>query len=242
MSDASKTDLVDKLKKLMIRHTKGQRIGGGQALSLPTLKSETEWLVFTPSERGLYDAARRNSLGSAHMYSAKHNGMAVWPLMMQLHQMTMACSNVATKLKALEKDLRELQSTDPTFHAVIFTQFKQTHESVVRLVGKLGIETCAIAGGVSMGNRHKAIRNFQESSEQLQNGTAAAAGVRPKVMVATIKVRTREGERERKRESERGELCSELIHCINSYYFSPFPPCASHHVSIVNRWVTVALR
>ena len=59
------------------------------------------------------------------------------------------------------------------------------------MVEKLGIETCTIGGKISVGNRHKAIRKFQESSEQLQNGTAAAAGVRPKVFIATIKVRMR---------------------------------------------------
>jgi hypothetical protein len=39
---------VDALKKLMIRHTKAQRIGasGEACLSLPTLTSETEMLTF----------------------------------------------------------------------------------------------------------------------------------------------------------------------------------------------------
>ena len=43
--------VVENLKKLMIRHTKGQRIGGAEALSLPTLESETQWLSMKAPER-----------------------------------------------------------------------------------------------------------------------------------------------------------------------------------------------
>jgi hypothetical protein len=50
---------VDKLKTLVIRHTKAQRIGGEAALSLPTLTAETEWLSFTPTEKMLYVGVKR---------------------------------------------------------------------------------------------------------------------------------------------------------------------------------------
>ena len=48
---------IVKLKKLIIRHTKAQRIGGAVALALPTLASETEWLSFSDAEKVVYDKA-----------------------------------------------------------------------------------------------------------------------------------------------------------------------------------------
>ena len=48
--------IVDKLKTLMIRHTKSQRLAGGeQALSLPESDCQTVWLTMTDDERTLYD-------------------------------------------------------------------------------------------------------------------------------------------------------------------------------------------
>ena len=90
MTPQKKTDLVDKLKKLMIRHTKAQRIGGVQALALPTLDSETEWLVFAPNERGKYNAGRQSSLEDSTVQKARSSGMGVVPLTMRLHQMTVS--------------------------------------------------------------------------------------------------------------------------------------------------------
>ena len=50
--------VVDKLRKLMIRHTKAMRIGGEVALALPDKESSTRWLDFTPDEKKMYELHR----------------------------------------------------------------------------------------------------------------------------------------------------------------------------------------
>ena len=43
-------EVVDRLKKIMIRHTKSQRIGGEVALSLPDTDHATVWLDMSDDE------------------------------------------------------------------------------------------------------------------------------------------------------------------------------------------------
>jgi len=50
--------LVEKLRKLMIRHTKAMRIHGKTALALPELEAETVWLDMTLVERRAYEIAK----------------------------------------------------------------------------------------------------------------------------------------------------------------------------------------
>jgi hypothetical protein len=45
---------VARLRKVMIRHTKSQRIGGEVALALPDADCQTVWLEMTDDERMLY--------------------------------------------------------------------------------------------------------------------------------------------------------------------------------------------
>ena len=47
--------ITDRLRSVMIRHTKGQRIGGEVALALPDSLCSTTWLDMTPDEKLLYD-------------------------------------------------------------------------------------------------------------------------------------------------------------------------------------------
>jgi len=49
---------IEKLRKLMIRHTKAQQIHGQAALALPELNAATVWLDMTPLERRAYGVAK----------------------------------------------------------------------------------------------------------------------------------------------------------------------------------------
>ena len=51
----SNRDLCERLKLVMIRHSKSQRLHGEVALSLPESEVATSWLDFTPDERILYN-------------------------------------------------------------------------------------------------------------------------------------------------------------------------------------------
>jgi len=52
-----KQEILPRLKKLMVRHSKSQRIHGEAALSLPDAMSRAELLDMTPAERALYEVA-----------------------------------------------------------------------------------------------------------------------------------------------------------------------------------------
>ena len=54
---ATNQEVADKFKKLMIRHSKSQRIQGEEALSLPDSDVATVWLDMSPDEKLLYDLA-----------------------------------------------------------------------------------------------------------------------------------------------------------------------------------------
>ena len=53
--DMTNADVASRLRKVMIRHTKGMRIGGEVALALPDADCSTCWLDMSADERLLYD-------------------------------------------------------------------------------------------------------------------------------------------------------------------------------------------
>ena len=81
-----------KLKKLLIRHTKAQRIGGAVALALPTLASETEWLTFSDAEKVVYDKALFET--QQDVSASRNKGSKVFSLNMQLSRTMQACAGV----------------------------------------------------------------------------------------------------------------------------------------------------
>ena len=83
---------IVKLKKLIIRHTKAQRIGGAVALALPTLASETEWLTFSDAEKVVYDKALFESQQEAH--KSRSRGNKIFSISMQLSRTMQACAGV----------------------------------------------------------------------------------------------------------------------------------------------------
>ena len=54
-TSATNAEIVEALKKVMIRHTKAQRIRGEVALALPDADVDTCWLEMSKEERVLYD-------------------------------------------------------------------------------------------------------------------------------------------------------------------------------------------
>ena len=62
-------ELAQALRRVLIRHTKSQRIGGEVALSLPEADTATVWLDMSPHEKQLYAKAKQldgSRLGRAH--------------------------------------------------------------------------------------------------------------------------------------------------------------------------------
>jgi SWI/SNF-related matrix-associated actin-dependent regulator of chromatin subfamily A3 len=88
-----------------------------------------------------------------------------------------AAEKEATKIKALEEDLKELRKIEKSFHAVVFTHLPNVLERVGAMARALGIEVYEVKTGLSMKKRHESILAFQE----------AGLGIKPKLFVATIR-------------------------------------------------------
>lgn len=88
----------------------------------------------------------------------------------------LAAEKEATKIKALEKDLQQLQAVEPAFHAVVFTHLSSVLERVAAMARTNAIKVFEIKTGVSMKLRHQAMLDFQ-----VLDGLA-------KILVTTVRV------------------------------------------------------
>merc|ERR1719473_2178292 len=80
-----------------------------------------------------------------------------------------------TKLNALVKDLQQLQSAQPYFHAVVFTQHGHAHAQIADRLEAEGYGVYLLGSGSAVHKRHEYIREFQQGDRK------------PKVMVVTFK-------------------------------------------------------
>ena len=95
MVDGLGDALVSKLRRLMIRHTKSQRIGGELALALPESDTCTIWLDFSAEESRLYDlSVKHEASKTARLNQAGATAMA---LEMALAKRRAACGNAYCK-------------------------------------------------------------------------------------------------------------------------------------------------
>ena len=80
--------------------------------------------------------------------------------------------------------LATLQSVEPSFHVVIFTQFKSTHASVVQMIRRQMPEAklFEFTGSTACKRRHDYIREFQDTSPPMWGGRRE-----PKVFVITMR-------------------------------------------------------
>ena len=201
--NAQRAQLPDVLKRLMIRHTKGQRIGGQAALALPEAECATIWVDMSPSERKVYGASSRAArLKSLEDEPEKAKTFAVENAIVSRRQ---ACCGAgvlprcldgrdsgwrapsARKLQVLLDDLDQLLDVEPALHAVVFTHHTDAYSKISSALEKAGFVVCGFTGGVAAAERHRTIRQFQESAEASTAKGPKKAKVTPKVFVATMK-------------------------------------------------------
>jgi SNF2 family DNA or RNA helicase len=139
--------LVTNLRKVMIRHTKAQRIGGAQALALPTLQSETVWLDMNTVEKTAYKQACEGDAGQSRFRSAMRDGSTGFALEMTFCRRRQTCSNdysFAGKTVGLpnqyQSTLRGGGSSAATVHKAFFVptkeQFAKSSKLVYRVKGR----------------------------------------------------------------------------------------------------------
>jgi SNF2 family DNA or RNA helicase len=154
-------NLLQKLRLVMIRHSKSQRIAGDVALALPELDSETVFLQMSPAERELYEDSRRRDMLKSSFSAARENGTTLWHLEMVLSNQRHVCSESDSKLTALVNDLRSLRLQNPHLHAVVFTQSKYAHTAICARLQACDFTVYKFAGKTKVTDRHDYIRQFQ---------------------------------------------------------------------------------
>ena len=150
---------VAALRRVMIRHTKAQRIGGAAALSLPDEVVSTVVLDQTAAEQQIYRSAFAQS-----EFRRRNPPTQCFGLSMALVAHRQKCQQSRVKREALFADLRS-RGASGGCRAVIFTEFKEVHtEIVVQLRSRYPSWTIfEFSGSTGASSRHTAIRKFQAS-------------------------------------------------------------------------------
>lgn len=213
-----RAELPAVLKRIMIRHTKSQRIHGRVALALPDADCETVWLEMSGAERKVYDAVQAQSMKrlndvisdpaktSANTFHVENilsarrqacSGAGMLPRTMLSGWRDLRPEHAGTitpggksrvKLHALLMDLNALRQAEPSLHAVVFTHHADAYEKICKALRANEYVVCGFTGGVPAAERHKTIRSFQESAEASTIKGSKRAKVAAKVFVATMKV------------------------------------------------------
>jgi len=166
-------DALDRLQKMMVRHTKNQRIGGDEALALPPSTTTTTMITMTDEERG-----ECRNIAKAHLlqkYRTTGHSTSAISRALGLHKGWGSDS----KIKALRRKLRDLRREEPGLRAVIFTQYTATHAAIVKKCKKDGFETFEFNGSSSATKRDRQIREFQAAEDDNSS--------RPAVFVITLR-------------------------------------------------------
>jgi hypothetical protein len=155
--------LISRLKQVMIRHTKSQRIAGDIALALPELDSETVFLRMTAAERSsplpdygqmsTYSEARSTDMRPNKFHNARLKGTNIFSATMVLANQIRVLSQLETKLSALTTDLSALRRTNKHLHAVVYTQSHAAHSEICKRVRSAGFQVYELSGQTKVTDR-----------------------------------------------------------------------------------------
>ena len=176
-------DVATALRKVMIRHTKSQRIAGDVALALPDSSTEIVWLNMNEEERSRYQNSEvRQLYGPASTFGVE----------MCLTNRRQVCANIGpdgltafgTKMDALINDINELRKAEPNMHAVVLTHFEKSFQSISAELRRHGYRVFGFSGRAPAYQRHRAIEKFQEGVNLAETGELPE----PAVFVATMTI------------------------------------------------------
>jgi len=120
-----------------------------------------------------------------------------WVVEMDMSRSRQACAGVSdsgskpghcAKLEWLLADLATLRASDPTMHAVVFTHFAASYRRIRSRLASADYTVCGFQGNCQPAERHRTIREFQESVDSVQGGASVASSGKAKIFLATMKV------------------------------------------------------
>ena len=157
--------LAAALRKVVMRHSKSQRIRGAAALALPDASSSTIKIDMPAAERPAYNQAK--SLTRASDVEGKTLNHAE----NLLSGMRGVCAHSKAKVELLLQQLRAAtaaaKARGKVANAVVFTGFDETHSAVVARLKLFPNEfrVFKFSSGTQMDRRHHVIRAFQSTLE-----------------------------------------------------------------------------
>lgn len=178
---------ADQLRKVMIRHSKSQRINGEEALSLPDADVATVWLTMSADERLLYDlcccadgvpkwgdvnrvtdatladlssglSKRRAALATDYVHDVGAQGSDA---KRRLTGYGKERWQRLTKFRALKEDLQALRAAEPGISVVIFTHHNSVMTEVARMLRGEHMTVFEVSRATEPNRRHSALRQFQ---------------------------------------------------------------------------------
>jgi len=113
----------------------------------------------TCAEKQLYDA------GKLKITWVRNKGARPFTLDARIaSHLVLKGENAPTKINALLQDINRVRIKDPNLKAVVFTQYKDTHQACVKALQLAGILTHEFSGSTNASARDKVIRLFQENT------------------------------------------------------------------------------
>ncbi|CAB9515341.1 Chromodomain-helicase-DNA-binding protein 1 [Seminavis robusta] len=151
---------VDTLKSVMTRHFKEMNMNdGSEALSLPGSTSRTVILQMSVEERQQYNMQKadisRSFLRDQTKFSTTTFRLRVADVLLSLP--------AKTKCQALLSDIQRVRQRDANLRVVVFTQYTESHKTIIKTLRRGGIDTLEFSGSTKADRRDKAIREFQST-------------------------------------------------------------------------------
>ena len=192
--------LVRAAKRVIIRHTKSQRINGSEALALPPSTTSTVLLDMSavedtafnkvqvsPSVIGKYLKSGVGTFSAERCFAYPMNKILRSGEFPSLREFVFTFGSMRggtycydperlTKIVALRTDLASFRQREPNLRAVVYTQSLDVHAACVRGLKSDGYDVFQFTGGSSSCRRDEAIRNFQNENAE-----------RPAVFVVTLR-------------------------------------------------------
>ena len=153
------------LRKVMIRHSKSQRIRGAAALALPDASSSTIKIDMPAAERSAYNNAK------SFVHASDVEGRTLNTAEQRLSRTREVCATSGAKVELLLQQLRgataAAKARGKVANAVVFTGFHGAHSAVVARLRLLPNEfrVFQFSSATEMDRRHQIIREFQATLE-----------------------------------------------------------------------------
>ena len=158
---------TEQLKKVMIRHTKSQRIHGLEALALPPSTTTVVHVKMSSREKIVYEEAFREANVVFQRKTTPDYRVGTFYFEQNLLyrvaiENLLGKSERSSKIVTLVEELEQFRTTCPSMKVVVFTHYKLTQNLVAQASRASGFNVYSFNGSSCARARDAAIQSFQK--------------------------------------------------------------------------------